>query len=111
MRSTSKSIVARIEQLRKTIREHDHRYYVLAEPTISDEKYDVLMRELQSLEEEFPALVTPDSPTVRVGGQPTKEFPVVTHRVQMLSLSNSYDEDAIRDFDRRVRSLLPGGEV
>ena len=94
------------ERLRRNLQEHDYRYYVLAEPTIADEEYDRLMRRLQDLETAYPELRTPDSPTQRVGGQPTKEFPTVTHRPAMLSLSNSYSEDEIRDFDRRVRSGL-----
>ncbi|HLF20212.1 MAG TPA: NAD-dependent DNA ligase LigA [Bacteroidota bacterium] len=96
----------RIELLRKKIREHDYRYYVLAQPSISDDEYDRLMRELISLENDRPDLLTPDSPSQRVGGQPTKEFASVTHSVPMLSLSNTYDEDEVRDFDRRVQSLL-----
>lgn len=96
----------RVERLRDEIREHDYRYYVLAEPTIADAAYDALLRELQDLEAAHPELRTPDSPTVRVGGQPTKEFPTVTHDPPMLSLANSYSEEEIRDFDRRVRGLI-----
>ncbi|WP_420021939.1 DNA ligase LigA-related protein, partial [Candidatus Kryptonium thompsonii] len=79
MRHIDPKIIERIEQLRKEIREHDYRYYVLAEPIISDFEYDMLMRELIELEKQYPELITPDSPTQRVGGQPTKEFPTVTH--------------------------------
>jgi DNA ligase (NAD+) len=104
--SAPPSVVQRVESLRRELREHDYRYYVLARPTISDEEYDRLMRELLELEKNYPSLVTPDSPTQRVGGQPTKEFPTVTHAVPMLSLSNAYTEEEMRDFDRRVRSLL-----
>ncbi len=104
--SVPSSVVQRVESLRRQLREHDYRYYVLAQPTISDEEYDRLMRELLELEKSYPSLVTPDSPTQRVGGQPTKEFPTVTHAVPMLSLSNAYTEEEVRDFDRRVRSLL-----
>jgi DNA ligase (NAD+) len=100
------SAARRAERLRKEILENDYRYYVLAQPTISDEDYDALMRELQKLEEEFPSLQTPDSPTQRVGGTPTKEFPIITHSPPMLSLANAYTEEEIRDFDRRVRELL-----
>ncbi len=96
----------RAERLRKELTEHDYRYYVLAEPVIGDAAYDSLMRELIELEEKYPALRTTDSPTVRVGGMPTKEFPTVTHSVPMLSLSNTYDESELFDFDRRVRSGL-----
>lgn len=101
-----KTIIEKIEKLRETIREHDYRYYVLAEPIISDEEYDKLMRELIELEKQYPELITPDSPTQRVGGEPTKKFPVVTHKIPMLSLSNSYTEEDVKEFDRRVRSIL-----
>ena len=96
----------RIQEVSEKIREHDYKYYVLSEPTISDEKYDLLMRELAGLEDQFPELRTPDSPTQRVGGQPTKEFSAVTHSVPMLSLANTYSEEELLDFDRRVDSLL-----
>ena len=96
----------RIKQLSEKIREHDYKYYVLAQPTVSDQEYDALMRELVELEAQFPALKSPDSPTQRVGGQPTKEFPTVTHAVPMLSLANTYSEKELTDFDRRVASLL-----
>ena len=104
--AVSPSIVKRIDRLRAQLREHDYRYYVLAQPAISDAEYDRLMRELLDLEAANPELVTPDSPSQRVGGQPTKEFPTVTHDVPMLSLSNTYSEEEVRDFDRRVRSIL-----
>ncbi len=106
MASPSQQIIQRIENLRKELHEHDYRYYVLVEPTIADEEYDKLMRELQGLEREYPQLVAPDSPTQRVGGKPTKEFATVSHDPPMLSLGNSYSEEEIRDFDRRVRELL-----
>ena len=99
-------IVARAEKLRKELHEHDYRYYVLAEPTISDAEYDRLMRELQDLEQQYPSLQSPDSPTQRVGGQPTKAFASITHTVPMLSLANSYSEEEIREFDKRVRNIL-----
>lgn len=102
----STSIVKRIEMLRSQLREHDYRYYVLAQPTISDGEYDRLMRELLDLEAAHPELSAPDSPSQRVGGEPTKEFPTVTHDIPMLSLSNTYNEEEVRDFDRRVRSTL-----
>jgi DNA ligase (NAD+) len=99
-------ISRRIAQLREEIQEHDYRYYFLAEPTIGDEAYDALMRELQDLEEKHPEFRSADSPTQRVGGAVTKIFPTVTHDPPMLSLANSYSEEEIREFDRRVRSLL-----
>lgn len=101
----------RIEKLRQEIREHDYRYYVLNEPIISDYEYDQLMRELIKLEEEHPELITPDSPTQRVGGQPTEEFPTVVHPSPMLSLANVYSEEELRDFERRIKTLLPSEEI
>ncbi len=98
--------VRRAEELRRELHDHDYRYYVLAEPVIEDEAYDRLMRELQDLEEKYPSLRSPDSPTQRVGGEPTKEFRPVSHDPPMLSLANTYSEEEIRDFDRRVRELL-----
>lgn len=97
---------SRIERLRAALREHDHRYYVLAQPSISDEQYDALIRELLDLEKAWPDLVTEDSPTRRVGGQPTKEFPSVVHDVPMLSLANTYAEEEVVEFDSRVRGSL-----
>ncbi|HLA69020.1 MAG TPA: NAD-dependent DNA ligase LigA [Bacteroidota bacterium] len=102
------TIQKRAEELRTRLRDHDYRYYVLAEPTISDEEYDRLMRELVGVEEHYPELKTPDSPTQRVGGAPAKEFEAVTHSVPMLSLSNTYSEDEVREFDRRVKGGLKG---
>lgn len=96
------------ERLRKELHEHDYRYYVLSQPTISDYQYDQLMQRLIELERQYPELITPDSPTQRVGGEPTKEFPTVTHEVPMLSLANTYSEEELLDFDRRVKELLGG---
>lgn len=100
----------RIEELRRIIEDHDYRYYVLAEPIVSDSEYDKLYKELEKLENDNPHLITPDSPTQRVGKDLTKIFNPVTHKVPMLSLSNSYDETDVIDFDRRVRELLPENE-
>jgi DNA ligase (NAD+) len=99
-----------IEQLRKEIQDHDYRYYVLAQPEISDYEYDQKLKRLEQLEKKYPELITPDSPTQRVSGIPTKEFAVVTHRIPMLSLANTYSEEELYDFDRRVSSLLAPGE-
>jgi DNA ligase (NAD+) len=106
MKQPPATVQQRAAALRDELREHDHRYYVLAEPVIADEAYDALMRELQDLESAYPSLIVPDSPTQRVGGTPTKEFATVVHDPPMLSLANSYSEEEIRDFDRRVRELL-----
>lgn len=101
----------RIETLRKEIREHDYRYYVLNQPTISDQEYDNLFHELLELEKRHPERVTPDSPTQRVSGQPLEGFSQVRHPQPMLSLSNTYSPDELRDFDRRVREGLEGQAV
>jgi DNA ligase (NAD+) len=106
MAAKQNTVADRISRLRTEIEEHDYRYYVLAEPTVSDEEYDALMRELVRMEEANPSLRSPDSPTQRVGGAPTKEFRTVRHDPPMLSLGNSYSEEEIREFDRRVRDLL-----
>lgn len=96
----------RAARLREQIHYHDYRYYGLDDPEISDEAYDALMRELVELEAAHPGLITPDSPTQRVGGAPVEGFPQVEHRVPMLSLGNAFDGEELRDFDRRVRSGL-----
>lgn len=96
----------RIDVLRREIRSHDHRYFVLADPVIDDTDYDMLVAELQDLESAHPDLITPDSPTQRVGGSPSSTFPVVRHPVPMLSIGNTYNDEEIRDFDRRIRDLL-----
>lgn len=106
MTSIPKAIKERIRKLRDDLNEHDYRYYILAQPVISDEHYDAMLRDLSALERQYPELITADSPTQRVGGAPTKVFPTVQHRVPMLSLGNSYAEDDIREFDRKVKSLL-----
>lgn len=100
----------RIEELRRQIEEHNYWYYVKDDPKISDAEYDALMRELIELEKAFPDLVTPDSPSQRVGGAPLDAFEKVIHPVPMLSLDNAFDEGDLREFDRRVRGLL-GGET
>jgi len=104
------SKVHRVEQLRTELRKHDHAYYVLAKPVISDREYDKLLDELKKLEAEHPELITPDSPTQRVGGSPIAGFVHVTHAVPMLSIDNTYDEGQLRDFDGRVAKGL-GGEA
>lgn len=96
-----------IEALRETLRHHEHLYYVLDQPSITDAEYDALMRELKSLESAHPELVTADSPTLRVGGKPREGFVKVKHSAPMLSLDNALNEEELRDFDRRVRDLLP----
>jgi DNA ligase (NAD+) len=101
----------RIERLRAEIRQHDYRYYVLDRPSISDAEYDWLFAELTRLEAEHPSLVTPDSPTQRVGGAPLAAFPAVRHFAPMLSLESVTDPDEVRRFDARMREALHGRSV
>lgn len=96
----------RVEALRREIEYHNYRYYVLDEPVISDAEYDALMAELQTLEAAYPELVTPDSPTQRIGAPPAEAFAQVPHEVPMLSLDNAFTEADVLDFDRRVRERL-----
>ena len=100
----------RIEQLSTELEEHNHRYYVLADPVISDVEYDRLLAKLVRLEEDWPDLAQPDSPTRRVGGEPTSDFPTVAHATPMLSLDNSYSREDVVAFDGRVRGALDEGE-
>lgn len=97
---------ARIEELRRLLEHHNRLYYVLDAPEISDAEYDALFRELQELEKRFPELVTPGSPTQRVGGAPLEKFAAVAHRLPMLSLENAVNEAEIREFDQRVKKVL-----
>ncbi|NPV54834.1 MAG: NAD-dependent DNA ligase LigA [Firmicutes bacterium] len=96
----------RVEELRRIIEHHNYRYYVLDDPEISDAEFDALMRELAALEAQHPELVTPDSPTQRVGGKAVEGFAPVVHRVPMLSLANAYSFEELRAFDARVRRFL-----
>ena len=102
------SVRARVAALRSEIAEHDHRYYVLDAPTVSDAEYDALFRELQALESKHPSLVTPDSPTQRVAGAPAASFASVRHRVPMLSIRTETDTtiSAPAKFDARIRRDL-----
>lgn len=99
------SIEREMEELRKQIRYHEHRYYVLDDPEISDAEFDGMMRKLQDLEREHPELISADSPTQRVGGEAAETFPKVRHTVPMLSLDNTYSVGELKEFDRRVREL------
>jgi DNA ligase (NAD+) len=103
-------IYREIENLRDEIRYHNHQYYVLDQPTITDSEYDSLIRRLIELEAEYPEFYSPDSPTQRVGGAPTEGFGEVVHSSPMLSLANAFNHQELMDFDRRVRSMV-GDEV
>ncbi|RMD90244.1 MAG: NAD-dependent DNA ligase LigA [Calditrichaeota bacterium] len=103
---TKEQAEKRIEELRELINYHNYRYYVLDDPEISDAEYDRLFRELVELEQQFPDLVTPDSPTQRVGAPPLEEFKTVPHTLPMLSLDNAFGEDELREWDDRVKRGL-----
>ena len=100
-----------IEKLREIINYHNYQYYVLDSPKISDYEYDILMRRLKELEEVNPSIVTPDSPTQRIGGEPLPEFQKVIHTVPMESLNDTFSEEELYEFERRVKSALGGEEV
>lgn len=102
------SVSKKIDDLRDQLRRHEYLYYVLDTPEITDAEYDAMMRELKALEDAHPGLITEDSPTRRVGGKPREGLVKVPHSSPMLSLDNALNEDELRDFDRRVRGLLPG---
>jgi len=111
MTADEKQAAKRLEQLRDEIQKHDRLYYDDAAPVISDREYDRLSKELVDLETQFPDLVTPDSPTQRVGGKPLKAFEQVAHLIPMLSLDNTYSEDELKNFYARIQRLLPNEEI
>jgi len=104
-------VVQRVAELRRLLDHHNYRYYVLDDPEIPDSQYDRLLRELQTLEAHHPALITPDSPTQRVGAPPAAAFAEVRHEIPMLSLENGFEETEAREFDRRVREHLEVAEL
>ena len=99
-------VARRIQELRGTIELHNYNYYALDTPTIPDAEYDKLFRELQELEQRYPQLITPDSPTQRIGAAALNEFPQIVHRIPMLSLGNAFEPAEVEAFDRRVRQTL-----
>ncbi len=101
-----REIEEKVKKLRKEIEYHNYRYYVLNDPVISDPEYDALMRELEELERQYPELITPNSPTQRVGAPPVEEFGTVVHTIPMLSLANAFDEREVIEFDQRVKRFL-----
>ncbi len=104
--SVPEPVIEQIDRLRQEIDDHNRQYYVFDDPTISDSGYDRLMRELQALEAQYPQLITPDSPTQRVGDKPLEGFEEVVHAVPMLSLDNAFDETEMQEFERRIRDRL-----
>src|SRR5256885_14344535 len=111
MPAATKDTEKKIETLREKIRHHEHLYYVLDNPEISDLEFDKLMQELQQLEADNPKLITPDSPTQRVGGKPREGFIKVRHSSPMLSLANTYNEDELRGLERRVHELSGRSDI
>src|SRR5207237_7162698 len=111
MPSAAKNIDQRLESLREKIRQHEYRYYVLDDPEISDAEFDRLMNQLKNLEAEHPGLITPDSPSQRVGGKAREGFVKVRHSSPMLSLDNTYNEDELRAWERRVHELTGRNDV
>jgi len=111
MAMEEKEAAKRLRELRGEIRKHDRLYYEEAAPVISDREYDRLYRELVDLEKQFPDLVTPDSPTQRVGGKPLEAFAQIQHRVPMLSLDNTYSEGEVANFYKRITRLLPNEKI
>jgi DNA ligase (NAD+) len=102
----AEAIKKKVEKLREEIEYHNYRYYILDQPEISDAQYDRLLRELEKIEEEYPELLSPNSPTQRVGAPPLEEFEIVRHSIPMLSLANAFDETEAKDFDKRVKKFL-----
>jgi DNA ligase (NAD+) len=110
--NVSPQIVQKVEDLRKTLHRHNYRYYVLDDPEISDAEYDRLMQALKQLEETYPQLISPDSPTARVGAPALEKFDTLAHRIPMLSLDNGFNDEDILEFDGRVkRNLDTGNEI
>jgi DNA ligase (NAD+) len=110
-KSKAEKAAEHVEELRAELRRHEHLYYVMDAPVISDAEYDALINELKWLEEEYPELLTPDSPSQRVGGKPAEGFKKVRHSRPMLSLDNAYSEEELADWDRRVHGLAGNLEV
>ena len=110
-RNQTEKAAQQIERLRDLIRRHDHLYYVLDSPEISDGEYDGLLRELRRLEELHPDLVTPDSPTQRVSGEPSERFQTVRHPVPLLSLGNVFTDEELEAWERRAMNLIPGEAI
>src|SRR5438309_9802000 len=111
MPQTESAARDRIEELRRQIEEHNRRYYEEAAPTINDREYDQLYRELGDLEKRYPQFAAVDSPTQRVGEKPLAAFGQITHRIPMLSLDNTYSEEEVGDFYRRMERLLPNKKI
>ena len=106
-----KQTTQKIQKLRKEIKYHEKKYYVDNDPQVSDHEFDLLVKELEKLESQFPRLITPESPTQRVGEQPLEGFVSVEHRTPMLSLDNCYSEDELREFEERIKKIIPAKKI
>ncbi|MFC1643506.1 NAD-dependent DNA ligase LigA, partial [Chlamydiota bacterium] len=106
-----KKVQDRIEKLREEIRLHNRKYYIKNAPDLSDYKYDLLVKELEELEKEFPEFITSDSPTRRVGEEPIKAFKSVNHEIPMLSIDNTYSKEELQEFDKRIQRMLPDEKI
>lgn len=106
MAENPEQVLTEYEQLKDELNQHNHRYYVLDDPSIPDSEYDRLMRRLQEIEQQFPQLVSDDSPSQRVGGEALQAFTQVTHAVAMLSLENAFNEEELEAFDKRIKDRL-----
>src|SRR5271157_4772036 len=106
MKAGLKELQAEVGRLREQIDRHNYRYYVLDDPEVTDAEYDRLMRRLEALERDHPELLTPESPTQRVGAAPSERFGVVVHRQPMLSLANAMDAEEMVEFDQRIKRFL-----
>ena len=102
----TRKVAARVKELKDTLERYNYRYHALDDPEVPDAEYDRLMLELRALEAQHPELLTPDSPTQRVGAAPVAAFGAVKHRLAMLSLDNAFSDDDVREFDRRIRERL-----
>ena len=106
-----KQAAPKIQKLRTSIKYHEKKYYVDNDPQISDYEFDTLVKELEKLEKQFPELITPESPTQRVGKQPATGFASVEHRTPMLSLDNCYSTEELREFEERIKRIIPGKKI
>ena len=105
------TIQQKIQQLREELHQHNHNYYVLDTPIISDYEFDIKLKELQQLEDENPEFFDPNSPTQRVGGEVTKNFETITHKNRMYSLDNSYSKEDVLDWEKRIQKMLGTTEI
>ena len=109
--SVSSELVTQVMSLREQLRYHNHRYYVLDAPEVSDAQYDELFQQLKKIEQSYPELQTPDSPTQRVGGEAISAFQTIVHTVPMLSLGNAFSSEELKDFERKLKDRLETTDI